>query len=155
MITTLLFDFRRVIAFTSGEISAEDLADFQIIDCHDQQGSAIYLNKKLLNFVEKHHSNKTTAIISASDVLIKNQAVLKFIEPYFDHILSTVQLGMTKDEPDVFKEVARMVNAKPEEMLFTDDRDINIKAAQTAHVKSVKFFTTDNYITEAEAILTE
>lgn len=154
MISTLLFDFKRVFVFPNSDISSENQAFFQPLAVADGFGLPLSIDTRMLDFVSKNHSTYTTAILSASDLLITSPSVLNFIEPYFDHILSTKKLGISKDLAASYFEVAEMLDIKPEEMLFTDDQPSNIVAAQEAKLKTIQFTTAPEYIQQAEQILT-
>lgn len=58
----------------------------------------------------------------------------------FDFIVSSHKIGCFKDNPEFYKEILKLIPAiKPEEVLFFDDREKNIKAAESLGIKSILF----------------
>ena len=61
---------------------------------------------------------------------IKNQGIPYSLHDLFENVWYSHDLGLRKPNHDIFEEVMRQANLKPEETLFLDDRHDNISAAQ-------------------------
>ncbi len=58
----------------------------------------------------------------------------------FDFIVSTHQVRVFKDNPEFYREILKKLpEIKPSEILFFDDREKNIKAAEILGIKSILF----------------
>lgn len=118
MIKLLLFDFFGVIAFSTNPLK---------------------LNQELLQFIKVQRNSYQTAILSNSGVLLKNKIVLKGLEGYFDEIYLASGFNLSKSDPEIYKLIAQKFKLKPEEILFIDDQEWRIEAAQTAGCQTILF----------------
>ncbi len=59
--------------------------------------------------------------------------------PYFDTIYISSRYGMIKPEEGAFWKALELLDVKPEEAVFVDDRQINIEAAKKLGIKGILF----------------
>ncbi len=58
---------------------------------------------------------------------------------HFDKCFFSAKMGLTKPDPEIFLTVCRDVGIKPEETLFIDDSEKNIKGAKRAGLRAYLF----------------
>ncbi len=58
---------------------------------------------------------------------------------YFDHCIFSAVCGMTKPHRDIFTHLCRVCDAAPQELLFIDDSDGNIRGAEAAGICGYRF----------------
>ena len=57
---------------------------------------------------------------------------------YFDAIVLSTDIGATKPSSKMYRTICDRLGVKPEECLFTDDREINLRGAQKAGLHAVQ-----------------
>jgi len=59
------------------------------------------------------------------------------LEKVFDFVISSHETGCFKDNPEFYKQIFKLLpEIKPSEILFFDDREKNIKAAESVGIKA-------------------
>lgn len=135
MITTLLFDFANVLMFSGGV------------------GEERYVfNTKLVEFIKEQQINYPAHVFSNLPLTILDQAKPVLIPPFVS-FLSARDLGLSKTNSESYTTVAKMLGAKPEEILFCDDQLHNIEAAQQAGLQTIHFESTQQYMRKAKPLL--
>ncbi|MES9543810.1 MULTISPECIES: HAD family phosphatase [unclassified Actinomadura] len=59
--------------------------------------------------------------------------------PLFRHRLYSADLGLAKPAPEIFHELTGRLGAAPDEVVFVDDREENVRAARMLGIRSVLF----------------
>lgn len=155
MITTLIFDFSRVILnvkdkkYTGflntlhNEMSIKP--DYKFFDYFE-------LNEELLKFMETIKTKYSLYIFTTGSVQNVPE-VRKRIDPIFRKIYSAEELDLNKKDPQSYLFIANDLNKNPNEILFTDDQPENIKAAEIAGLKVVHFQSNEQLISELSKIM--
>lgn len=148
MITTLLFDFSRVL------LNAKDKNYSGLLnDLHKEMSQKpnynffdyFELNEKLLNLLDIL-KNKYPLYIFTTGSVQNIPAVRKRIDPIFRKIYSSEELGLNKKDPRSYLFIVKDLNKSPDEILFTDDQLENVNAAVTAGLLAIRFLSTDKFI---------
>ncbi|MEK7851417.1 MAG: HAD family phosphatase [Deltaproteobacteria bacterium] len=58
---------------------------------------------------------------------------------HFDRVFNSFKAGKSKRDPSVFRDVCKALGVKPEETLFIDDHEGNVKRASGEGLKAVHF----------------
>jgi putative hydrolase of the HAD superfamily len=53
---------------------------------------------------------------------------------YFEQIFVSAELGMIKPDPEIYRHVARELGIEPTEMVFIDNKKVNVEGAETIGV---------------------
>lgn len=61
----------------------------------------------------------------------------------FRHRFFSARLGLTKPDPRIFAQVCDQLDARPADVLFIDDREVNIAAAAELGMRAVRFTGVD------------
>lgn len=103
------------------------------------------LNPDMLNWVAMlDEAGLTTALLSnmqhdMAAYARKNFAWLK----HFDHQILSCELRLIKADPAIFHKSIERIGAKPEEILFVDDRQVNIEGARSTGIAAIRFESTN------------
>lgn len=155
MITTLLFDFSRVI------LNVKDKNYSGLLNTLYKEMSSkpdynffnyFELNKELLKLLETIKS-KCPLYIFTTGSIQNVPEVRKRIDPIFRKIYSAEELELDKKDPQSYLYISKDLGKSPEEILFTDDQSENIKAAETAGLKAVRYQSNEQLISELSKIM--
>ena len=80
-----------------------------------------------------------TAILSNMPVTVRDYILLCPWLPDFDAITFSCEVGVCKPEPEIYRDCLDKLRAKPSQVLFLDDRDYNVKAAEALGLHAVLF----------------
>lgn len=141
MITYLLFDFARVLAFPK-ETGISSMAQY-----YRQQTSSntdifdyISLNTELLDAVKNSKLKyENRAIISNSGEILKNKNMLTVLQPIFSNIWLAKNFEWGKDQAGLYLYLSEKMAIKTENILFIDDSFANISAAKNAGCKTHQY----------------
>jgi HAD superfamily hydrolase (TIGR01509 family) len=157
MITTLIFDLYQVIAFQESDlnssISEQRRKDFQSIEIKALPALKIIIDKKIIEYIGQQQKSKQTILFSASELLLKNENTIKLIGEHFGEMFSSKKLGLAKDIPASYIKLARKLRLDPKEILFVDDKLINVDAARQAGLSAIQFQNYEQFVSEASTYL--
>jgi len=66
-------------------------------------------------------------------------------DDHFDHQFHSFQVGLAKPDPAYFTRVTEALGVAPEEAVFVDDMEVNVRGARRAGLRAVHFSGTDTY----------
>ncbi len=148
MITTLIFDFSRVLLNVKDKKYTGFLNDLHK-EKSNEPGYKFFnyfeLNEELLKYLETIKDKFSMYIFTTGSVQNVPE-VRKRIDPIFRKIYSSEELGLNKKDPQSYLFIAKDLNKNPGEILFTDDQSENIKAVTTAGLLTIQFQSTDLFI---------
>ena len=81
-------------------------------------------------------------------ILTKNW---KFLE-YFDELILSYQLHITKPDPKIFKYAVKKANCKPKEIVFIDDGFNNVRSAKELGIIGIHYTNVKKLIKEFEKL---
>ena len=156
MIKVLIFDFSRVLLNVKDK-SYKGFLNNLHKEKFQQPGYNFFdyfeLNEELLLFLDKLKDRYPLYIFTTGSV--QNVAeVKKRIEPIFRKIYSAEELVLNKKAPQSYLYIAKDLNKKPSEILFTDDQFENIQAAEAAKLVTIHFQSTTQFINDLSTVLT-
>ena len=117
-----------------------------------------------LSFIDELRENYNTALLSNTNPIhiecfhriIRENNKIDSLDPYFDHVHFSSDLGMRKPDPKIFSHVCELHNYKPEETLFIDDSIQHVEGAKKAGLHAHFLDTkTDNIINLLTTLLTK
>lgn len=155
MVTTLLFDFSRVLLDVKDKSYKGFLNDLHR-EKSKQPGYKFFnyfeLNEELLEFLETIKNKyplyifTTGSVQDAPDVRIRLDSV-------FRKIYSSEELELDKKNADSYLYIARDLNKNPSEILFTDDQPDNIHAAEEAGLLTIHFQSNAQFINDLSKVV--
>jgi putative hydrolase of the HAD superfamily len=102
----------------------------------------VQLNEQVIIWVLDMHQKGHDFYIATNQ---ENIRVKKIIEKYpnlfsiFDHIFTSADLGIKKTEPAFFGRLLEILNLRASDIVFIDDCQKNLDAAQTTGIKTFKY----------------
>ncbi len=110
------------------------------------------LNVELLHFLEKlkpqYSLNIFTTGRTQDDPQIKEKLSL-----LFDHVFVTSDYGIEKTDPEGYQYLAKLLQVKPEEIVFIDDLKENINAAQKLKIAAIQFLDNQKLFSRLRKLL--
>lgn len=155
MISTLLCDLGTVILFAKdsnykGKLNPlhKTLSDNKNYSFLDH----FFLNEELLNFLEKFRQEIEIFMLTGGT--IQNAPEIKpKLDKVFKKVYSAKDLNLTKKDPNLYLQMAELLNKKPSEILFIDDLKANCAAAKEAGLKTIRYINNDQVIQEVDRLL--
>lgn len=157
MITTLLFDFSRVLIFPKDKKFTGKLNELyrEIIKNPTYAFfDHFILNKELLDYAKTLVPKYQLAIFT-TDIIQNDKAAKKHIDQIFDKIFSAKELGFSKKDPQVYRVIAEHLKTLPSNILFTDDTQDNLKAAAKIGFVTLHFVSNQSLFRNLEKILNQ
>ncbi len=97
-------------------------------------------NKEVLNFIlELRKKFKVILLSNNYEDLFAHSKKFYDFDKYFDFSFSSSSIGFKKPEPGAYKHVLKALNAKPEEVVFIDNKEKNIDGAADLGIQTVHF----------------
>ncbi len=66
-------------------------------------------------------------------------------DEHFDHQFHSFRVGLAKPDPAYFTHIVETLGVAPEEAVFVDDLEVNVRGARRAGLRTVHFADTDTY----------
>lgn len=155
MITTLLFDFSRVLLFPLNTSYSGGLnklhAELKENPAYSF-ASNFTLNMELLKYLKIIKETYTLYIYTSED--IQNSPEVKpLLDEVFTVIFSAKDIGFSKTDSRGYIFIAERIQSSVTDILFIDDRAENIAAAQLAGLNTLQYQNNDQLFLELEHIL--
>lgn len=141
MISTLLFDFSRVILLPKDKLYTGGLnalhkmlsqkADYTFSNHFE-------LNSELLMYLS-NIKNSFDLYLFTNETIQEQEDVKPFVNQTFQKVYTASALGMEKSNPDAYKYIAADLGKDAQEMLFIDDSHDNVTAAHKAGLQTLQF----------------
>lgn len=111
-----------------------------------------------LSFIDQLRSSYNTALLSNTNPIhiecfhqiIKENNQIESLDPYFDHVHFSSDLGMRKPDPEIFTYVCDIHKYEPSETLFIDDSSQHVEGAKEAGLNA---FLLDTEQSDIESLL--
>lgn len=114
-------------------------ADLPIVKVREALGDN-QPNKLLLDHIQKDLKGKyKLGILSNSGHNTVHRILAHKYVDYFDDILHSYDVGMTKPHPEVYKLTAERLGAEPAECIFIDDTEGHCHGARRAGMKAIHY----------------
>lgn len=112
------------------------------------------LNKELLKFAKKAKKQGiAVAIISDMWHLSKRPLVIKKFYKIFKPVILSCDVGIRKPNKEIYKLTLGKLKIQPEEAIFIDNQEWNIKPAKKLRIKTILFKNNKQTISELNKIL--
>ena len=116
--------------------------------------SIFWPNKELIFLVKKLKKNYKVGLISNMGKLHEKYLSQKYkLRDFFPVRVFSYKVKSRKPSSKIFRVILKKLKAKPEEVIFVDDRNENIKPAKKLGMKTVLFKNNKQTIKEIEKLL--
>lgn len=155
MIKAILFDFSRTL-LNAKDLQYRDSLNglYKRISQQERFNSLDHFefNQKLLDFAAGLKDKYSLYIFTTGT--IQNDVHLKsFTDHIFNKIFTVEEVGFLKNNSEAYKVLAQELSLQPEEILFIDDTEENIKAAGEAGFKTIQFISQHQVIKDIQSSL--
>jgi len=75
------------------------------------------------------------------------------LEEYFDSIIASFEIGVTKPNKEIFYELSKAVKCEPSEIIMSDDKKDNVKALQQLGFNAIGYTNWETFVNEVEKII--
>ena len=112
------------------------------------------LRPEMLSIVEKLRDQGLVVALLSDQTNWLNEINRK--KPFysrFDYVVNSYELGKSKKDPSIFRDVATIIGTMPHLMLFVDDNAENIKRAEKSGLRTIHFTSVEDFKPRLEAVL--
>ncbi|MCJ7828029.1 HAD-IA family hydrolase [Patescibacteria group bacterium] len=155
MIKVLLLDFARTLLFPVDESyrGGLNLLHRKLSKQEDYVFADHFrLNEPLLEYLDQRKKRFRLYVFTTGKIQ-ETLEIKKRLNKIFVQVFSSQDIGYFKNDPKAFDYLAHKLVVKPEEMLFIDDRELNLDAARRSRVKTIKFVGNENLFKRLGPIL--
>lgn len=149
MMKAILSDFSRVLLFPLDESYSGGLNALhaELLKGGDYDfWQHFKINDELLAVYREYQKSVEVAILTEGHIQ-DYPPVKERLADIFNHIFSAADLGLKKDDLQIYALVAEKLGFSPNEILYIDDKQANIDAATRAGMNTLLFMTTKEAIT--------
>lgn len=109
--------------------------------------------QNMVDLVKKLHKNNRLALISNGNNIWLGKALEKSgITNVFNPLVVSASVGMVKPNKDIFQFTLEKLALSPNEVIFIDDRESNVKAAESYGIKSLLFTEKDKLLEDLSSL---
>ena len=151
MITTLLFDFSRVLLFPKNRKYSGDLNPLHAklsLQPNYSFFDHFELNHELLEYLKTKIKSNYDLFIFTSGSIQNAPQVRPVIDKIFAKVYSGQEIGYSKSDQAAYRFLAKDLGKGADEVMFIDDRPSNISAATSAGLKAIHFVSNQKLIKE-------
>jgi putative hydrolase of the HAD superfamily len=110
-------------------------------------------NKRLISLVKKLKKNYKTGLISNIGRLHENYLSRKYkLRNLFSVRVFSYEVKSRKPGPRIFRVILKKLKAKPEEVIFVDDRIENVRGARKLGIRGICFKNNEQFFEELKNI---
>ena len=146
--------------FMLGKLSCRDF--WQIV-CKDTEvpferfaevfASAYEVNPDMVELIQKLKKQHQVVMLSDNfDRLAESIKTNPTLEGLFEHIFLSNEMGMAKKTPGCFEHVLNQLGKKPEECVFTDDKEENVQPALALGIHGIHFLSVEQFTSDLKAL---
>ena len=118
--------------------------------------STVRVRPEMIEYIEELKKKYKTALLSNYNSKLENLVKNVFkIYHLFDVFVNSYNLKIGKPNPEIYFHTLEKLNVKPEEAVFTDDKERNTKAAEALGIKSIIFENFDQFKKDLNKILNQ
>jgi HAD superfamily hydrolase (TIGR01509 family) len=153
MIKVLLFDFARVFLFPKDESYLGKLNDlYKTVKDNDgfNFDSKFYFNEELIEYL-KNIKGDFRMVMFTSEIIQNDTVVKNKLDGLFEEIISAKEIGLSKSDPKAYEIISSKLGCDPDEILFIDDWEENVKSAVSIGMNTHLFKDTDELIKTIES----
>ena len=156
MIKVILFDFSNVILLPK---DSKYIGGLNVLNKKLSQESNYHflnhfmLNKELMQFLFKKVRGNLPIYLFTFGTIQNDPEIAKEIRVLFKKIYSAGELNLDKEDSRSYLYIARDIGVKPEEIIFVDDKKVNVEAAQKAGLRVIRFKSNNLVIKELSTLL--
>lgn len=142
MIKAILSDFSETILFPKDARHHHNLNGLhrELMSKYGEYNAWDYfvLNEELLDFYKGLKTQYPLYLFTTDEVQNQPQIKLK-LQEIFNEIISAKEFGINKKTPEAYIFIVEKIKCQPPEVLFIDDREVNLEPATKAGLNTLLF----------------
>ena len=113
-----------------------------------------HINQELIDFIKDLKPKYQIALCSNTQPqLLRDLFKGNKLDNVFDVVVSSSEVGKIKPNQDIFEHTLKELGVSPEEAVFVDDREVNLKAAKAVGIESILFTDIEKFKVELATII--
>lgn len=109
----------------------------------------IQINQDVVHIINLLSKEYKLGLLSTAPAELLRSVLKKYdLEQYFNEIIISSDVGITKSNPHIFELMLKKIDAIPEETIFIDDLQKCVESAETVGIKGIQFLNTDKLIND-------
>ena len=113
-----------------------------------------YVQAELLEYIRKIRKNYTTILLTNFPTHLHTYLKTDwFVEGAFDEVIASCDTKLIKPDPRMYQYALEKIGCGTDEVVFIDDRPINIQGAESLGIRSLLYRDTPGIIADLENIL--
>jgi HAD superfamily hydrolase (TIGR01509 family) len=138
---------KRLLRFDRGEISLEEL-DRELRGAGgrspiEDMNNAARLRQEVIDLYRSLHPLRIAIGSNGNRAWVENILVKDGVRDVFSEVIASSDLRLVKPQPEFFFAAAERIGAPPQEILFIDDREENVKGAQAIGITGIVFTSSE------------
>lgn len=97
------------------------------------------LDRELVEYIRTLRPAFRTALLSNAFLDLRSALERWGIVDAFDHLIISAEVGLMKPDPRIFELALERLQVAPAEAVFVDDFILNVRAAQKAGLRAIRF----------------
>jgi FMN phosphatase YigB (HAD superfamily) len=107
------------------------------------------LNLPLLELIAELNTRYSLyAFSDCLDIDYNDQIVRRYVYPLFKGVVLSIEENLEKSNPNAYSNLISNLNLMPSETIFIDDKEANVALAKEKGIKSIRFVSNENLLTE-------
>jgi HAD superfamily hydrolase (TIGR01549 family) len=112
------------------------------------------LNHRPLDFYVSLKGRCSVSVFT-TDSVQNHRQLRQHLDPVFEYIFAAKEYGLSKRDPAAYVVLAQRLRVRPEEVVYVDDAEDNVAAAQKAAMTAVRHVNDDRTISILSALLSD
>lgn len=107
----------------------------------------IEIDERMLRLVDRVRAEGVVTALATNQQSYRGGFMLANLpyDEHFDHQFHSFRVGLAKPDPAYFTHIVDTLGIAPEETVFVDDMEANVRGARRAGLRAVHFSGTDTY----------
>ncbi len=156
MIKAILSDFSETILFPKNIKNHHNLNGLhhELMREYGEYNAWDYfvINEELLNFYQSLKPQLPLYVFTTDTVQDQPQIKERLLE-IFDDVISAKVYKIDKKTPEAYQFIAQKINQNSEEILFIDDREINLEPATKAGFQTLQYIDNEQLVKDIKKLI--
>ena len=140
----LVGEFHSIVDFFNKTKPSIDMTVEELNEVLDEANAAMYVRPEMVAYIKELKKKYQIALLSNFTSGLEKflQEIFK-IYHLFDLVVSSYNVKMKKPDPRIYKHTLEKLGVRPEEVVFIDDLEENVKGAEATGIKGIIFKSVD------------
>ena len=147
-------DFHSIADFVEKTKPSIDVTVEELNEIFAEANAAIYIRSEMIEYIEELKKKYQIALLSNFNAGLEKflQDVFKMYH-LFDVVVSSYNLKIKKPDSRIYEHTLEKLDVRPEEAVFIDDLEKNVKGAEAVGIKGIIFKSVDQCKSDLDKLL--